>query len=78
MRHRDPGDGRKYIYDTTSKGDALLGVVLELGAWGAQFDPGTMAPQGTSEQYFADRTGTIDKVMLSIEKRRQSTCTKRR
>ncbi len=71
-RQRDPHDGRKFVYDTTPKGDALLGVVLELGAWGAQYDPQTVAPQGTSAQYYADRTGTIEKARLSLVKRRGS------
>lgn len=58
-RYRDPDDGRRYIYVATGKGEALLGAILELGAWGAEFDPETDAPPGTPETYRADRAGVI-------------------
>ena len=58
-RHRDPDDGRQYIYVATKKGESLMGAILELGAWGAEFDPDTDAPPGTPANYRADRAGVI-------------------
>ncbi|MEX3008693.1 winged helix-turn-helix transcriptional regulator [Hoeflea sp. TYP-13] len=56
---KDPHDRRQFVYQATSKGEALMGAVLELGAWGAEFDPETDAPPGTPEHYKSDRAGTI-------------------
>ncbi len=64
-RFRDPDDGRQYVYVATAKGQALMGAILELGAWGAQFDPDTDAPPGTPEAYRADRAGVIASALES-------------
>ncbi|MCP4318940.1 MAG: helix-turn-helix transcriptional regulator [Hyphomicrobiales bacterium] len=56
---RDPDDGRQFVYLATAKGEALMGVVLELGSWGAEFDPKTDAPPGTPDNYRADRSAII-------------------
>ena len=61
----DPDDSRQFVYRATEKGEALMGVILEMGAWGAQFDPQTDAPPGTPESYRADRSGTIDAALAA-------------
>ena len=58
-KHRDPDDRRQFLYLATPKGEDLMGVVLELGSWGAAYDPQTAAPPGTPERYRADRAGSI-------------------
>lgn len=69
-RFRDPDDGRKYIYIATKKGEALMGAILELGAWGAEFDPDTDAPPGTPANYRADRAGVIAATLKSYRESR--------
>ena len=62
---RDPDDRRQSVYMATTKGEALLGVILEMGAWGAEFDANSDAPVGTPERYRADRSGTIDTALAA-------------
>ncbi len=54
-RQTDPADARKKIYTATPKGQSLTPVLLEIAAWGAAHDPHTGAPDGFSEEFYADR-----------------------
>ncbi|WP_136659076.1 helix-turn-helix domain-containing protein [Nitratireductor sp. XY-223] len=67
---RDPDDGRQFIYVATEKGESLMGAILELGAWGAEFDADTDAPPGTTKKFRADRSGTISAALEAYRKSR--------
>ena len=54
---KDPSDARQKLYSPTKKGLSLTPVLLEIAAWGASHDPGTGAPEGFAEEFYADREG---------------------
>ncbi len=55
----DPKDQKKYLYQLTNKGEALLPVLLELILWGATYDPKTAAPKAFIDRLKTDRAGVI-------------------
>ncbi len=55
----DPKDQKKYLYQLTNKGEALLPILLELILWGATYDPKTAAPKAFIDRLKTDRAGVI-------------------
>jgi DNA-binding HxlR family transcriptional regulator len=58
-REVDPADRRQVVYRATKKGIALVPVLLEITAWGAQHDERTAAPSSFVRTFKADRAGMI-------------------
>jgi DNA-binding HxlR family transcriptional regulator len=65
-RVRDPEDRRRRIYRPTDKGIALLPVLLELAAWGAEHDSETAAPSGFVARFTEDREAVLEEFRRSL------------
>lgn len=53
-KKRDPDDRRSFIYQATSRGNGLAGLMSELGAWGTAHDPRTKEHIGSLKHYRRD------------------------
>ncbi|MEO4040511.1 helix-turn-helix domain-containing protein [Hoeflea sp. CAU 1731] len=53
-KKRDPDDRRSYIYQATSRGNGLAGLMSELGAWGTTHEPASKDLIGTLKHYRPD------------------------
>ncbi len=54
-KHRDPNDGRRFVYRATPRGADLIPLLLELGCWGASHTPAGTAHPELIEQARHDR-----------------------
>ncbi len=62
----DPADGRRHLYVLTSKGIALLPVLIEMMQWSAQYDVNTIVKPEILSRIVHDREAFITQLREKI------------
>ena len=65
-KRRDPQDGKRNVYTLTAKGLDTLPILLEMVAWGATYDPETLAPSTFTERLKNDREAVLAELRASV------------
>ncbi len=64
---RDPGDGRRYSYRLTEKGKGLIPILVEIIAWSATHNEGTIAAPGFIEAARNDKPALIAELLAAVD-----------
>ena len=62
-KERDPLDGKRFLYSATNKGEATLPILLEMVAWGAEYDPNTPISEEFRRRVRTDREALAAEIL---------------
>ncbi|HSX00484.1 MAG TPA: helix-turn-helix domain-containing protein [Patescibacteria group bacterium] len=67
-KQRDTRLNNQYIYSVTSKGEALLPLLIEMTLWGLEYDPKSLASKEFIEHAQSDKQKVIREISRSIKR----------
>jgi len=71
-KYPDPGDGKKYIYLLTEKGEELMPVLIEMIRWGMKYSEDSAMPVEIRKRLETDLDGFIEQSRTVIRRKREA------
>ena len=72
QKYPDPGDGKKYIYLLTEKGEDLMPVLIETIRWGMKYSEESAIPVEIRKRLETDLDGFTEKTRTAIRRKREA------